>query len=222
LAARWKKESIISFLLWRETTGNENLDGTPRVRKSTFVEHVRLDKRVRYSFSLIVFFSGNDLKGGNLATLRGSGLNLLPHHVETHLLSLSKTGHGRGNMEANVHLGSKPHDNRKIILMSRSDKIASFGTAHALILKFLPQEAYWYFFKTLAFGSRNPEEHSNLAALSMEIAVHMNRSFMAANTVAGIPRANLDGQFWCKMLRCLRDFASKLLSMIGEHPTDLL
>lgn len=110
----------------------------------------------------------------------------------------------------------------KIILTSRSDKIAFFGAALALTLKCLPQEAYWYFFKTIAFGSTNPEEHPDLAALGMEITVHMNRSFLAANTVAAILRANLDSQFWHKMLRCLRDFANKHLSMFGEHPTDLL
>jgi hypothetical protein len=228
-----EKETIISFLLWTETTGNGNLGvlpiiGSPRVGKSTLVEHVCLDDRVRDHFSLIMFFSGKDLKGGNLATLRGSGV--IKHQ------KLASTSHGDslavielardmdGETWRRLYTSAVNHmtPGSKIILTSRSDKIASFGTAHALTLKFLPQEAYWYFFKTIAFGSRNPEEHPNLAALGMEIAVHMNRSFIAANTVAGILRANLEAQYWRKMLRCLRDFASKHLSMFGEHPTNLL
>jgi hypothetical protein len=177
---------------------------------------------------LIVFLSGSDLKGGNLATLRHSGV--IKHQ------KLASTSHGdslavielAGDMDEEtwrrLYTSAVKHmtPGSKIILTSRSDKIASFGTAQALTLKFLHQEAYWYFFKTIAFGSRNPEEHPNLAALGMEIAVHMNRSFMAANTVAGILRDNLDTQFWRKMLRCLRDFDSKHLSMFGEHPIDLL
>ncbi|XP_047059115.1 putative disease resistance protein RGA3 [Lolium rigidum] len=228
-----EKETIISFLFWRETTGNGKLGvlpviGAPRVGKSTLVEHVCLNERVRDRFSLIVFLSGSDLKGGNLATLRHSGV--IKHQ------KLASTSHGdslavielAGDMDEEtwrrLYTSAVKHmtPGSKIILTSRSDKIASFGTAQALTLKFLHQEAYWYFFKTIAFGSRNPEEHPNLAALGMEIAVHMNRSFMAANTVAGILRDNLDTQFWRKMLRCLRDFDSKHLSMFGEHPIDLL
>lgn len=227
-----EKETMISFLLWKGAC-NGNLGvlpviGAPRVGKSTLVEHVCLDERVRDRFSLIVFFSGNDLKDGNLATLSGSGVikhqNLASTPLGDSLAVIELAGDMDEETWMPLYTSAVNHmtPGSKIILTSRSDKIASFGTAPAITLKFLPQEAYWYFFKTIAFGSRNPEEYPKLAALGMEIAVHMNRSFMAANTVAGILRANLDAQFWRKMLRCLRDFASKHLSMFGEHPTDLL
>ncbi|VAH63850.1 unnamed protein product [Triticum turgidum subsp. durum] len=203
-----EKETILSFLLCREAARNGSLGvlpiiGPARVGKSTLVEHVCLDERVRRRFSSIVFFSGNDLNGGNLATLKGD--------------MDEETWRGLYTSAAS-HLtpGSK------IILTSRSEKIASLGTAQSLVLKFLSQEAYWYFFKTAAFGSTDPGEHPNLAALGMEIVVHMNRSFVAANTVASLLRTNLDTRFWRRVLRCLRDFASKHLSMFGEHPTNLL
>ncbi|CAM0882463.1 unnamed protein product [Alopecurus aequalis] len=228
-----EKETIINLLLRRESTPSGNLGvlpiiGAPRVGKSTLVEHVCLDERVRGHFSSILFFSGNDLKGGNLATLRGSGV------IKHQNLDSTPRGHSlavielAGDMDKETWRGlyssAVKHmtPDSKIILTSRSDKIASFGTARALTLKFLPQEAYWYFFKTIAFGSTNPEEHPDLASIGMEIALQMNRSFVAANTVSSLLRDNLDSQFWHKMLRCLRDFASKHLSMFGEHPTDLL
>ncbi|XP_037414043.1 disease resistance protein RGA2-like [Triticum dicoccoides] len=228
-----EKETILSFLLCREAVRNGSLGvlpiiGPARVGKSTLVEHVCLDERVRRRFSLIVFFSGNDLKGGNLATLKGSGVikhqNLAssPHGDSLAVIELA------GDMDEETWRGlytsaaSHLTPGSKIILTSRSDKIASLGTAESLMLKSLSQEAYWYFFKTVAFGSTNPGEHPSMAALGMEIAFHMNRSFMAANIVASLLRTNLDIQFWRRVLRCLRDFASKHLSMFGEHPTNLL
>ncbi|VAH63853.1 unnamed protein product [Triticum turgidum subsp. durum] len=228
-----EKETILSFLLCREAARNGSLGvlpiiGPARVGKSTLVEHVCLDERVRRRFSSIVFFSGNDLNGGNLATLKGSGV--IKHQ------NLASTPHGdslavielAGDMDEETWRGlytsaaSHLTPGSKIILTSRSEKIASLGTAQSLVLKFLSQEAYWYFFKTAAFGSTDPGEHPNLAALGMEIVVHMNRSFVAANTVASLLRTNLDTRFWRRVLRCLRDFASKHLSMFGEHPTNLL
>ncbi|XP_037406604.1 disease resistance protein RGA2-like isoform X1 [Triticum dicoccoides] len=228
-----EKETILSFLLCREAARNGSLGvlpiiGPARVGKSTLVEHVCHDERVHRRFSLIVFFSGNDLNGGNLATLKGSGVikhqNLAssPHGDSLAVIELA------GDMDEETWRGlytsaaSHLTPGSKIILTSRSEKIASLGTAESLMLKFLSQEAYWYFFKTVAFGSTNPGEHPNLAAIGMEIAVHMNRSFVAANIVASLLRTNLDTRFWRRVLRCLRDFASKHLSMFGEHPTNLL
>ncbi|KAM3332413.1 hypothetical protein ACQJBY_027926 [Aegilops geniculata] len=228
-----EKETILSFLLCREAARNGSLGvlpiiGPARVGKSTLVEHVCLDERVRRRFSLIVFFSGNDLNGGNLATLKGSSVikhqNLAssPHGDSLAVIELA------GDMDEETWRGlytsaaSHMTPGSKIILTSRSEKIASLGTAESLMLKSFSQEAYWYFFKTVAFGSTNPGEHPDLAALGMEIAIHMNRSFVAANIVASLLRTNLDTRFWRRVLRCLRDFASKHLSMFGEHPTNLL
>lgn len=226
-------ETIINFLFRSQAESNGDLGvlpiiGAARVGKSTLVEHVCLDDRVRDHFSSIVFFTGDDLDGGILASMRGSGV--VKHQ------SLAPTP-GRGSL-AVVELARDMEEETwrrlytsavnhmspgsKILLTSRSEKTASFGTERALTLNFLPQEAYWYFFKTIAFGSSNPAERPELAALGMDIAVYMNRSFMAANTVAGLLRANLDARFWLKVLRCLRDFASRHLSLFGEHPTDLL
>uniref|UniRef100_K4A2D8 Uncharacterized protein n=1 Tax=Setaria italica TaxID=4555 RepID=K4A2D8_SETIT len=92
-------------------------------------------------------------------------------------------------------------------ISSRSDKVVRFGTTRALTLKHLPQpqEAYWYFFKTLAFGSMDPEFHPRFVQVAMEMA-----------------RDNFEIHFWCKICTFLRRFIQKHVSIFGEHPIDLL
>ena len=55
----------------------------------------------------------------------------------------------------------------KIIVTSRSEKIIKFGTTEALSLKNMSHETFWYFFKTLTFGSTNPEMHKNFVHIAM-------------------------------------------------------
>ncbi|CAM0145239.1 unnamed protein product [Urochloa decumbens] len=109
----------------------------------------------------------------------------------------------------------------KIVITSRSEKIASLGTTKALRLKALPQEAYWYFFKALAFGSANPSDQPKLASLAMEIAALLNGTFLGANVVGSLMRANQNTEFWFRLLQCFRDYTRKHLLMFGEHPIKL-
>ncbi|GJN10494.1 hypothetical protein PR202_ga28592 [Eleusine coracana subsp. coracana] len=65
----------------------------------------------------------------------------------------------------------------------------------ALTLKYLSHEAYWYFFKTLAFGNMDPEAHPKLVHLAMEITRIMNGSLLGANVTARLLRDNFDIRF---------------------------
>lgn len=70
-----EKEQTISFLLQAESLGSGNLGvlpiiGPTLIGKSTLVEHVCNDDRVRNHFSLILLYSGNDLKHETLTTFR--------------------------------------------------------------------------------------------------------------------------------------------------------
>lgn len=58
------------------------------------------------------------------------------------------------------------------MITSRPEAVQRFGTVHALKLKFLHQEAYWYF-KVIAFGSLNPEDHPKLASIALKIAAEL-------------------------------------------------
>jgi hypothetical protein len=110
----------------------------------------------------------------------------------------------------------------KIILTSRFDNIAKFGTTKPLNLKYLSSEAYWYFFKTLTFGSTDPEMHPRLTHLAMEIAKMQISGFLTANTVARLLRDNFNGLFWSKVLAFFRCFIQQHISRFGQHPFCLL
>ena len=76
-----EREQAISFLLQAEPLGAERLGvlpivGPALIGKSTFVEHVCDDERVRSHFSLILLYSGNDLKGETAMTFREHCPNL--------------------------------------------------------------------------------------------------------------------------------------------------
>ncbi|KAF0900449.1 hypothetical protein E2562_031870 [Oryza meyeriana var. granulata] len=71
-------------------------------------------------------------------------------------------------------LGSYPR------LPRRTEDIAKFGTSQPIRLKRLSQQEYWYFFKALAFGSMDPDEHPKLASLGLQVADVMNGSFIGA------------------------------------------
>ncbi|EEE64476.1 hypothetical protein OsJ_19326 [Oryza sativa Japonica Group] len=68
-------EHAIEFLLQMEPPGSSNLGVLPiigprHIGKSTLVEHVCIDERVRNHFSLILFYSGNSMKDETPTTLR--------------------------------------------------------------------------------------------------------------------------------------------------------
>ncbi|KAL6840833.1 hypothetical protein ACP4OV_029359 [Aristida adscensionis] len=230
-----EKEKIINFLLQPAAATSDGdhgvlpIVGSTRVGKSTLVEHVCLDDRVRSHFASIVLFTGDDLCTGNIATLRGS-------RVIKHQDDLNAPSPGRslavieltGDIDVETWRSlyssarSKMGHGSKIIITSRSEKIAALGTTHALRLKPLAQEAYWCLFKALAFGGANPDDQPKLASLAMEIAALLNCSFIGANVVGSLMRDNLNVHFWLRLLQSLRDFTSKHLLVFGEHPNDLM
>lgn len=110
----------------------------------------------------------------------------------------------------------------KIIVTSRSDKIMKFGITQSLSLKNLSHEAFWSFFKTLTFGSTNPEMHPNFVRLAMEIARMQSGCLIGANLTADLLRDNFDIRFWCKVLAFLRGLMQKHISQFGDHPYDLI
>lgn len=105
----------------------------------------------------------------------------------------------------------------KIIVTSQSDKITKFGTMQALSMNHLSYEAYWYFFKTLTFGSTYPKMNPKLAYLAMEIARTVKGSLYCASIYACLMREKFDIHFWYKLLAFLRRFFQKHVSRAGEH-----
>uniref|UniRef100_A0A0D9V530 NB-ARC domain-containing protein n=1 Tax=Leersia perrieri TaxID=77586 RepID=A0A0D9V530_9ORYZ len=224
-------ERIVSFLL-QEPLGTESLGvlpiiGPARVGKSTIVEYVCYDERVRSFFSCIVFCSGNDVENKNFADLQDSGV--VKHRScaarERSLLIIEFLEDGDLDEKKWRRLYSSrsciPRGS-KIIITSRSEKFKNAGTTQPLILNFLPPEAYWYFFKVLAFGSTNPDEHPFLASIAMEMVAGMYGCFVCANSTAALFRANSCTQFWRMFIRCHRDIIERHVILFGEHPHILI
>ncbi|CAL4974319.1 unnamed protein product [Urochloa decumbens] len=228
-----EQDRIISFLLEPEA-GPEHpgvlpVIGRPRVGKSTLVEHVCHDDRVRKHFSLIVFFSKCDAGDGKLLPL-GDGGGVVKHR------DLASSGKSlavvelAGDVDENTWgrilcklRGEYEVPVSKVVVTSRSDKIASFGTTQALELNLLPREAYWYYFKTIAFGSStDAEEQPELADVCMEMAEVLDRSFLGAIQVGNLLRCNPCPHFWRRILGCFKEYNSMHLRLFGENPGDLI
>ncbi|KAK1662033.1 hypothetical protein QYE76_050192 [Lolium multiflorum] len=228
-------ERIVSFLLQIALPVTSNnlsvlpIVGPGIVGKSTLVEHVCFDERVRGFFSTIVFVDGDDLE----ATKPDAN----PVH-DNGVIKYRNCGasHGRllvimeltGDLEEETWrqlcsslLAHMAHGS-KIIVTSRSERILRFGTAQPLRLNFLPQEAYWYFFKMIALRNAGSEDYPELSYIAMEIATELNASFAGAKIIGTLLRANTSLRFWRKVLERFRQSTAKHLHMFGEHPMDLL
>ena len=116
--------------------------------------------------------------------------------------------------------GSMPGGSRMIVT-SRSEKIARLGTTPVLRLKCLPIEAYWYFFRTTLFGSDDPGQYPELTSLAMEMANLMQGSFMFANVGAVVLRENFSARSWRRALSRTREYMDKNVSLFGEYPDDI-
>ncbi|TKW30202.1 hypothetical protein SEVIR_2G020000v4 [Setaria viridis] len=228
---------VINFLLCTQSHGFEELEVLPIigqrfVGKSTLVAHVCKDERVGAHFSEILFFHIQTFTHDELATFRDEcelkhQYRVSESNLEARLLVVIELIWDLINEEAwgRLYSASKRYAPRgsKIIVTSRFDSILKFGTTRALTLKFLPREAYWYFFKTLAFGSMDPEMHPWLTHLAMEIAkttLLRRAHLLSANIIADLLKDNFDVKFWSELLAFFRRYSQKLVSQFGWHPFD--
>ncbi|CAL4902101.1 unnamed protein product [Urochloa decumbens] len=230
-----EKERVMKFLLQtgppHSAEKGKHLDvlpivGPAYIGKSTFVEHVCQDERVRSHFSLILVYSRNCLKDETAAGFRDNCL--IKHQNDNALeekllivIELSWDVDDETWERLYSSERSMPHGS-KMIITSRSKEIVRFGTTQALSLKCLPTEAYWYFFKRLAFGSDDPEQHPKLVSMAMEMAHKMKGSFMYAHIASALLRANFNIRGWTMVLTNMREFMQKNVSLLGEeYPDDL-
>ncbi|XP_047094876.1 disease resistance protein RGA2-like [Lolium rigidum] len=225
-----EREQAISFLLQVEPPGDGNLGvlpifGPAFIGKSTLVEHVCRDERVRDHFSLILFYRGNGLTYETVTTFRDHCVikhQNIASAEKRSLVVIEILGDvDQGAWKRLMHISERfmAHGS-KIIITSRSEKIVSVGTREAIKLNLLSKEAYWYFFKMLVFGSTDPEDHPKLTSIAMEIALGIHGSFMSAYVVAALLRENLSAQFGCRVLRQLRENTQKNTLMFGEYLED--
>ncbi|CAM0148222.1 unnamed protein product [Urochloa decumbens] len=216
------QEQVISFLVCNGSHDCPNLDilpvlGPHRVGKKTLVQHACKDERVRSCFTDILFFKGDDLGNGEFASKLkvNSGKCLLVIEFSFGVDEVAWANF-KSYLQNVVDAGSK------IVLIGRTQEVAKFGTARPIWMKSLSQEEYWYYFKALAFGSMDPDEHPRLASLGMQLATEMKGSFLGANILGEMLRSNLNPQFWNAILSSVRGLVQEHLFSSGVHPEDLL
>lgn len=225
-------DTVIDFLMRREYPIMENVGVLPivgpvYVGKSTLVAHVYNDERVRNHFSQIVVITGDEINYENAPTLKDRVPithrdNVLDRNDRLLVIiefsrDADEVAWNSFYSSASSYLGM----GSKMIITSRSDSIIKFGTTQALVLNFLPREAYWYFFKTLTFGSVDSNDHPKLEAIAMEIARCMNGAFISANINSGLLRKKLNSKYWHMFLQSCKAHIRKNISLFGEDPYTL-
>uniref|UniRef100_A0A0E0F2U5 Rx N-terminal domain-containing protein n=1 Tax=Oryza meridionalis TaxID=40149 RepID=A0A0E0F2U5_9ORYZ len=218
---RIEKEQVINFLLCNDPhdpyVSILPIIGPQRIGKKTLVQHACLDERVRNCFSHIFFFKEDNLKTGELSlnskASQGKYLFVIEFIWDVDEAAWTKF---------QSYLQNMPGTGIKVVVIGGTEDILKFGTVQPIRLKRLSEEEYWYYFKALAFGSMDPDEHPKLASLGMQLATEMRGGFLGATVVGGLLRANPSTQFWQSMLLCIREVAQKHLSSFGVHPEDLL
>ncbi|KAM0865023.1 hypothetical protein ACQ4PT_043584 [Festuca glaucescens] len=218
-------EHIMNFLLQEESAPGAVEDlavlaiiGPEKIGKSTLIEHACHDER-------ILGFNGNDLEDASVETLRDGGR--IKHQNRG-------MGGGRTLIIIELVFGIQESvwkklysaarscivSGSKIIIASRSNKIASFATTQPLRLQLFTQEAYWYFFKVRTFGSTNAEDHPKLTAIAMDMARLLNGCFRGAIVFSGLLKANFNLRFWSMALATLRNIQQKSISLYGDRLAD--
>jgi hypothetical protein len=180
----------MNFLLHAEPPpGSEALDVLPivgpnKVGKTTLVAHVCRNQRVRDHFSEILLLQDHDFAGDDVSLSTTFGqrcaaklqLGMPDSNEDWRLLVVVDLVGDLGEAAWNVLYSTckqlmASRSRSKIILTSRSDRIVKFGTTRpALRLSYVSSEAFWYFFKTITFGSTDPKMHPRLLHLAMDIA----------------------------------------------------
>ena len=226
-------ELVLNFLLHTQPHGAEELEVLPvvgpgRVGKTTFVAHVCNDERVHGHFSEIMFLSDHDLKDENLSNIgercvKKYRTSMLNKHGRM-LVIVEAAGDINIDEWKRFYAASKwcMRNGSKFIITSRSDKITKLGMVRAVTMKYLSDEAYWYFFKTLTFGSTDPMMHPRMAYLAMEIARMMNQCLLGATGTICVLMNNFNIHYWCKVMTFVRGHVKWYDSKFGEHPCDAL
>ncbi|KAF8727371.1 hypothetical protein HU200_018973 [Digitaria exilis] len=231
-----ERERIMEFLLQKDPESNTSgnllgvlpITGPSLIGKSTIVEHVCKEERVRNHFSLILWYGGNDLRDETMPSFRD---NCVIKHKNDNaseqrlLIVIELLDDVDDEIWKSLYTSARsiPRGS-KMLITSRSKKIERFGTTEALRLKCLPTEAHWYFFKMLVFGSEDPEQHPKLISLAMEMAYDMPGSFIYPHLGAALLlKANFNPKRWSMILTRFREYLKKNVSgLLGEeYPDDL-
>ncbi|OAY81048.1 Disease resistance protein RGA2 [Ananas comosus] len=84
-----------------------------------------------------------------------------------------------------------------ILTTTRSSKVADImGTMDSIFLEGLPDDSFWEFFKTCAFGYGNEKLNQELESIAKKIATKLKGTPLAAKTVGGLLKEKMDANHW--------------------------
>ncbi|TVU11246.1 hypothetical protein EJB05_44819, partial [Eragrostis curvula] len=231
-------ERVVAFLLQPATRSSTGLSalavvGDRGTGKTTLLKHVCHDERVRGQFAHIEWLDWADVVNAGwtkdgpeyLAGMRrildkprlravGRSLLVFDHSIYwpidesawAALLATTKLAEGSKLLFTgkNAHLG-------RII-----------GTVEPVVLRPLPEEEYWYYFKTLAFGGADPQDHQRIAAVGREISRNLGSRFLDARVLGDLLRTNFDVRFWRKVLAAVVKRQGNQIPVYDNVLADLL
>uniref|UniRef100_A0ACD5TAI3 Uncharacterized protein n=1 Tax=Avena sativa TaxID=4498 RepID=A0ACD5TAI3_AVESA len=189
--------------------------GGCRVGKKTFTWSVCSDETIRSRFSSIVHVNGYEIQTidhGRFSNVRTLVIVEIQSDdvddkewYEFHSLLLTLTGAGS-----------------KVVIISRFERLARFGTVNLVRINSFSQEEYSYLFKVLSFGSSDPVDHPRLALIGKELATMMKGSLVHLVVYSSMLRSNLNVRFWIRVLKLYRAVMETNISISGQHPRALL
>ncbi|XP_048560276.1 uncharacterized protein LOC125540749 [Triticum urartu] len=218
-----EKQKLLSFLLQHiDSPGDDApavlpIIGGAAIGKKTLVAHACGDERVRSRFSSILH-----LNGDNLLRIPDDGMTM-----EGMILVVIEFASDIGQDDWNMFylFAIRMGRGSKIIILSRLQTLARFGSVKPIFLSGLSSHELKYLFKTLAFGSVDPIEHPQLVKLADEFDKLLHNvpdTLIAINILADVLRMNLSVQYW----RCILDkglrYIKRNLSTFGVQPSTLL
>ncbi|KAL6906224.1 hypothetical protein ACP4OV_003825 [Aristida adscensionis] len=214
-----EKQQVINILLQENPFGVPTVlpvIGGCRVGKKTLAANVCSDDRVRSYYSSILHFRGDEIIQKIIDHEKFKPVRTLV------TIELVSDVPGKEFLKFYSLLASIVTEGSKVILISRIDKLARFGTVSPVRIASLSHEEYSYLFKVLAFGSANPMDHPRLALVGKEMATAMQGSLVMLNVYASVLRKNLNIRFWRRVLELFRVIMNQNLAISGEHPKTLL
>ncbi|CAL4923656.1 unnamed protein product [Urochloa decumbens] len=215
-----EKQKLFNFLLEHNPDGATPvlpIVGGLAVGKKTLVAHVCADERIRSQFPSILHLNGDNF------------LSIVDH--EKAILGMSSLVvvefvSDVDDMEWKEFYSFVRRTNRrsKVVIISKLERLARFGSVRPIFLNALPYEELWYLFKILAFGSADPAEHPELVHIAERFAkeLHMGGSLVAANALADVLRRNLNAQVWFCILNRCKKVIEKNLFAYGQQPKLLM
>ncbi|XP_034571580.2 putative disease resistance RPP13-like protein 1 isoform X2 [Setaria viridis] len=180
--------------------------GAYRIGKKSLVGYACNDDTVRSHFSSVLH-----LKSNSFMKIGGETFTPVRTLVVVEFISDVDDSKWVKFYSATLHMGA----GSKVVILSRFQEVARFGTVKPILLRSLSQSEFSYLFKVLAFAGTDPKNHPQLESIAMELAENINGLLLVGNMLADLLRTNQNVQFWFHILKRFRNSLERNFSKFG-------